>query len=194
MIGEVLLFLKGQLNEYLNASSGWSTADAGEDKVVLLDGEALDPISFKLGAISALLVNLEEEKTLRPADRYQRTLADGSKLQVQPEIRLHLYVLFVARFKQYEQGLRYLSLIIRYFQNHRVLDQQNAPALADGIEKLVLELVTLPFSEQNEIWNALRTTYHPSVLYKVSLIAFRDEEAVAAPEIVEVRATTEAAP
>ncbi len=185
MISEVLLFLKGQLNEYLNASSGWSSAQAGEDKVVLLDGENMDPMIFKLGAVSALLINLEEEKTLRPPDRYQRALADGSTLQVQPEIRLNLYVLFVARFKQYEDGLRYLSLIIRYFQRHRVLDHGNAPALAGGIEKLVMELVTLPFSEQNEVWNALRTTYHPSVLYKVRMIAFHDEEGLAAPEITE---------
>ena len=34
-----------------------------------------------------------------------------------------------------------------------------------------------------EVWNALRTTYLPSVLYKVKLVAFRDEAAASAPDI-----------
>ena len=185
MLSDVLLLLRSQLNDYVDANSGGSPAEPGEDKVVLLDGEKMDPITFKLGAISILLVNLEEETTQRSADRYQRVLPNGSKLQVHPEIRLNFYILFVARFKQYEQGLRYLSLIIQFFQQNRVLDHQNAPALSDRIEKLIMELVTLPFSEQNEIWNALRTTYHPSVLYKVRMITFRDEEGVVAPEVGE---------
>jgi hypothetical protein len=37
---------------------------------------------------------------------------DGTRHRTQPEVRLNLYVLFVARFKQYEDALRYLSLII----------------------------------------------------------------------------------
>lgn len=185
MISEVLLHLKSTLNEHLKAQSGWVPTEAWEDKVVLPDGELMEPVTFKLGAVTELLINLEEENTLRSANPYRRTLVDGTTLQVQPDIRLNLYLLFVARFKQYEQGLRYLSRIIRYFQSHRVLDRASAPALPTGVEKLVLELVTLPFSEQNEIWNALRTTYHPSVLYKVSLIVYHDEEVREAPEIRE---------
>jgi len=43
----------------------------------------------------------------------------------------------------------------------------------------------LPFSEQNEMWNALRTIYHPSVLYKVKMIVFRDIDAAVMPGIKE---------
>jgi hypothetical protein len=94
-------------------------------------------------------------------------------------------VLFVARFTQYEEALRYLSLIIRYFQNHPVSNHHEAPELSENIEQLVMELITLPFSQQNEVWNALRVTYHPSVLYKVKMIVFQDEDAVRVPEIEE---------
>ena len=48
-----------------------------------------------------------------------------------------------------------------------------------------MELITLPFSEQNEIWNALRIHYLPSVLYKVKMIVFRDEDAMPLPETAE---------
>lgn len=183
MISEALIFLKNHLNEHLSAQAGQVPDDSGEDKVVFVDGEKLDPISFKLGAVTTLLINVEEEKTLRAADPYVRVSEDGSRQRTSPEIRLNLYVLFVARFKLYEHGLAYLSRIIAHFQTHRVLDHASAPALGDRIEKLIMELTTLSFSEQNEVWNALRTTYHPSMLYRVKVVAFRDDLAPRAPTI-----------
>ena len=183
MIGETLIFLKNHLNAYL--SSGRDPDESPEDKVVFVDCETMDPLSFRLGAVSVLLINIEEENRLRSPDQYMRMSPDGASQKVQPEIRLNLYVLFVVRFKQYEEVLRYLSLIIQYFQNHRLLNHHNAPELSEEIEQLVMELVTLPFSEQNEVWNALRITYHPSVLYKVKMVVFRDEDAVGMPEAAE---------
>jgi hypothetical protein len=185
MISEVLIFLRNHLDAYLKAKSGLTAGDPGEPKVVFVDGEKMDPITFKLGAVSALLINIEEENTLRPADPYTRVAADGTRRKVNPDIRMSLYVLFVARFKQYEQGLRYLSQIIQHFQKHRVLNHQNAPELSEEIEQLIMELTALSFSEQNEMWNALRTTYHPSVLYKVKMVVFRDEDAITMTEIKE---------
>ena len=185
MISEVLIFLKNHLNAHLNVSSVLSSGESTEDRVVFLDGEKMDPVTFKLGAISALLINVEQENTLRSPDPYTAVSADGTQRKVQPDIRLNLYVLFVARFKQYEQGLSYLSRIIQHFQNHRVFDNHNAPELNENVERLVIELVTLPFSEQNELWNSLRTTYHPSVLYKVKMVTLRDEEAMPTAEIKE---------
>lgn len=176
MISDALTFLKDLLNEHLCARSGQSLGEA-EDKVVFIDGENLDPISFKLGAVTCLLINIEEEKLLRAADPYLRVTADGTRVRVQPDIRMNLYVLFVARFKQYEKGLSYLSQILEYFQTNRVLDHQNSPALSDEIDRLTMELTTLAFAEQNEIWNALRTTYHPSVLYKVRMLVLQEDVA-----------------
>ncbi len=186
MLDEVILLLRDQLNDHLHAQSAAANGDSVEDVVVLIEGDKMDPITFKLGAVSALLVNVEEENTLRPADPFSRTLPDGTRVAVAPEIRLSLYVLFVARYKLYEQGLGKLSSIIHYFQHHRVLDHTSAPGLSSRIDKLVLELVTLPFSEQNEIWGALRTTYHPSVLYRVRLVTLAEEDPLAGPDIVEV--------
>lgn len=182
MISEALIFLKNHLNGHLSAQSGLSLGEI-EDRVVFLDGEKLDPISFKLGAVTCLMINVEEEKVLRAADPYVRVAADGSHRRVQPDIRINLYVLFVARFSQYEQGLSYLSRIIEHFQAHRVFDHSNAPELSDRIERLIMELTTQSFAEQNEIWNALRTTYHPSMLYRVRMVVIRDDVAVTTPGV-----------
>ena len=185
MIGDILIFLKNSLNAYMQIKVGWSAEESREDRVVFIDGERMDPLTFQLGAVSVLLINIEEENLLRPSDPYMRISQDGLREKVHPEIRLNLYVLFVARFKQYEEALRHLSIIIQYFQNHRVLNHQNAPELSESIDQLIIELVTLPFADQNEVWNALRTTYHPSVLYKVKMIVFSDENAEAMTQMGE---------
>lgn len=183
MISESLTFIKDHLNEHLSAQSGQPVVESSEDIVVFLDGEKTDPIAFKLGAVTTLLMNVEEERTLRAADPYTRVAGDGSSRRVQPDVRLNLYVLFVARFKRYEQGLDYLGRIVAHFQNNRVFDRQSAPALGDRIEKLIMELTTLTLAQQNEIWNALRTTCLPSVFYKVRLVVFRSEASLAAPTV-----------
>jgi len=185
MIGEALTFLRGRLNGYISVRTGNVPGESNPDKVVLLDGERMEPIEFPLGAVTALLINIEQDKSLPAPDPYYRTAADGGIERIHPEIRLNLYVLFVAHFKQYEQGLSYLTLIIQYFQNHRLHDHDNAPELSDRIEKLTMELITLPFSEQNEVWSALRTTYHPSVMYRVRMVIIEDDESIIAPPIVE---------
>lgn len=114
MVDDAIIFLTNQLNRSLRSLS---RLDPSEDKVALVDGEKLDPISFKPEAISVLLINVEEDNTLREPNRYARVDTDGVRQKLQPAIRLNLFVLFVAQFKQYEQSLSYLSAVIQYFQS-----------------------------------------------------------------------------
>lgn len=183
MLNDVLGFLKGRLNAHLRL--GGKADDAQEDPVVFPVGQGTDTLNFKLGAISAMIINLEQESVLRAPDLYARTLPNGVVQQVQPEIRLNMYVLFVAHYQQYEDSLRRLSAIIQYFQNHRLFTPQDAPELSDRIEQLVVELVTLSFSEQNEIWGALRVPYRPSLLYRVKMVVFHDQAPRETAEIKE---------
>lgn len=183
MISETLVFLKDRLNGHLSADQ--SANESHEDPVVFVDGEKMDPLSFRLGALSLLLINIEEEKVLRPPDLYRRTMSNGTHVQVQPELRLNLFVLVVARFKQYEEALRRLALVIQYFQTHRLFSRPEATALPATIEQLVIELLTMPFAEQNEVWSSLRLAYHPSVLYKVKLALYQDETGTPLPNLQE---------
>lgn len=186
MIDKTLLFLKDHLNAYLSKQAHAPSEDPppSEEPVKFLDGAKMDPLTFQLGAVSVLLINLEQENTLRTPDLYRRTADTGEAYAIQPEIRLNLYVLFVAHFSHYADALAKLSLIIRHFQKHRLFQGKNEPKLAEaGIEQLIVELTTLPFAEQNEVWNALRTTYHPSVLYKVKMLVFQDEGSEPLPQI-----------
>ena len=185
MLSQSLVFLKDQLNHHLNI--GRDPDEVQEASVVFIKDQNSESITFKQGAVTILLINLEEENTLRPPNQYAQISPNGERQNINPEIRLVLYVLFVAHFKEYDESLECLSRIIRYFQKNRVMTQGKFPELSENIDKLVFELITLPFSEQNEVWSALRAAYHPSVIYKVRMVVFHDEDtgsAAPAQEIV----------
>lgn len=185
MIAQAIQFLRNQLNAHMDFVSSDTPSESTEDPVVFVDLTNVDPIQFKLNAVSVLLINVEQNQILRPDDPYKRLSNAGVAQKIQPDIRLNLSVLFVARFRRYEDGLAQLSQMIRFFQSRPVFNHDNAPELSDDIEQLVLELTTLPFNQQNEVWSALRTTYLPSLLYKVKMIVFRDENAVSVPVVTQ---------
>lgn len=171
MINEVLVLLKDKLNGYLRLK-----ANVPEDKVTFLDGSKMDPISFPMDHVVPLLINVEEERVLRPADRYEGFVRNGIKTQVYPAINLSLSVLFVSRFTDYEQALKFLSLVVKFFQHHPVFDQENTPGLNPAIDRIRSEFVSLSNTEKNTLWSSLRATYMPSVMYKIGLLAFADAE------------------
>lgn len=174
MIDNVLNLLKHNLNEYIQIKT-----DGLDSIVTYPDGnKVLETMNFESNKVTLQLINLEEENAIRPPDLYQSMNANGRKYRVNPEIRLNLFILFIARFNNYEQSMKYLSLVIRYFQGNRIFDQQNSPTLHPEIDKIWVELVTMPFTQQNEIWNSMRSPYLPSFLYKIKMIVFRDEEAL----------------
>ncbi len=92
----------------------------------------------------------------------------------------------MAKFKDYEQSLHYLSLVLRYFQANHYLDRQNTPELSKTVDHLVLELNTLATTQQNELWGMLRSSYLPSLVYKVKAITFADEGGMPITDISEV--------
>jgi hypothetical protein len=183
MINEILVFLKNSLNAYL--SLGGKPHDPQEDQVVFLVWQTTESLNFKLGAITLLLVGIEQENVLRASDLYHRRLPDGTVQRVDPEIRLNLHILFVPHYQQYEDTLRNLSAIIQYFQNHRLFTQNDSPELDVNIEQLMIELVAPPISEQSQIWSSLRAPYRPSVLYKVKTVVFEADPAGCIPAVDE---------
>lgn len=186
MIADVLVFLRKHLDDHLRLALGGSPDDPMADRVVFIDGEQMDPLTFTLGTVTELLINVEEERILRQGDLYLRRTVDGPAQRGQPDLRLILYILFVARFKQYDVAWQHLSQIVEHFQSVRVFEPETTPELPDGVEKLILELVTLRFAEQNEIWNALRTAHHPALLYRVKLLRLVDSQASDVTEVGEI--------
>jgi Pvc16 N-terminal domain len=191
VIGKTLGFLRQRLDAYVRAELAPGD-DPVADKVVFLDGDKMDPITFQEGAITELLINVEEERQLRAPDPYLRIADDGKLGRKQPDLRLSLNILFIARFKQYDLAWDYLTKTIEYLQTNRVFERATTPDLPAGVDRLSFELMTQSFAEQNDIWNALRTTYLPSALYRARLVILQDVKpttsaTVTLPVVVDVR-------
>lgn len=183
MINELLTILKDSVNAHLSASSGWGDEQTDQGQVVFPESERVDSIDFKQGAVTLLLLNLEQEHTARQGDPFRVNLPDGSTQRVSPPIFVNCLVMFAARFKDYVQGLRHLSNILQFFQSRRVLDHDNTPALSDRIEKVVMEFITMPPAELHNLWGLLKTAYHPSLVYRARMVIFQDEDGVTPPQI-----------
>lgn len=179
MIADALIFLRNRLNQHFKSFSIDPATGASEDKVVFLDGEQkTDSVSFRTDTVTLLLYRVEKETTLHPGDPFVRVANGRAAQKVKPDVGMNLYVLFVAKFKDYGQGLHYLSQVIRFFQSNNVFDRQSAPELGDEIAELALDLVTLTVQQENELWGLLRTFYLPSVAYRIRTIVFMDEAAL----------------
>lgn len=173
MLDEVLVVLKNKLNSYFKLITYSS-----EDKVVFPDGSKADAISFTLNHVTLTLMNIEEEKMIRQANRFEGTIKNGIKTEINPSIGINATVLFISRFSDYEQTLKFLSLILAFFQKIPVLDHYNTPELPASVEKIRIELMTMPIAQQNEIWSSLRTTYVPSVIYKIGVLVYSDTDSM----------------
>lgn len=66
-----------------------------------------------------------------------------------------------------------MSEVISYFQANKVFQAEKEAGFPEGVEKLTVEFITLPFAQQNEVWSSLRTTYRPSVLFKIRMLVFQ---------------------
>jgi hypothetical protein len=183
VIGKALTFLRKRLDDYVRAELAGGNEPVA-DKVVLLDGDKMNPITFQEGAISELLIKVEEERLLRAADPYLSVQSDGRPARKQPDLRLILHLLFVARFKQYETGWDYLTKVIECLNMNRTFDRSNSPDLPPGVDRLGVELVSQTFGEQNDVWSALQIAYHPSVLYRLQLVVLRDTRPTPRPEVL----------
>lgn len=172
IIRSAIEFIRNQINSYLR-----SRLNIFEDRVVINSAFNQESL-ISPNNLSLSLINIEEEKVHKVQSPY-RTASNGSVNLVNPEIKLNLYLLLAANFgatvANYAEALLNLSHAIIFFQGKQVFDHQNSSALDQQIEKLIVELHTLPFEQQNYIWGCLGAKYVPSVLYKIRLLSIADD-------------------
>lgn len=123
------------------------------------------------------LVNVEEERVTKSQQAFAKD-SSGRVAHINPELKLNLYILIAANFTLYKTALEFLSAAIRFFQGKNVFTPQNSPDLEPVIQKLIVEMVTLSFEQQNHLWGSLGAKYLPSVMYRVRMITIQEAQAV----------------
>jgi hypothetical protein len=169
MLNETLQFLKDELNSYLHVRTG-STTDV--IKVCSIVDET-GKYAFEKDLIGVSIINIEEERILK-SHLNQYEMVNNQHVMVAPELKLNLYILFAANFKLYDVGLRYLSLLLTFFQAHPVFTPVEYPDLDQRIERLVVELQCPSFEQLNQIWAFIGARQLPSVIYKVRMVPLRE--------------------
>jgi len=103
-------------------------------------------------------------------------------------IFLNLHIVLAANFKanHYEESLKYLSKAIGFFQDHSVFDRTSSPDLANGLEKLIVDIENLGLQELSNLWSFLGCKYVPSVMYKVRTVALGSGYSYYRPYVIHV--------
>ncbi len=167
MIDAAFLFLRSEINSYINLRTG--SADTLE--ITPLTDDSGQILSDRLGLT---LVNLEEDRTAQQLPQLKPTPL-GQLAKSNPKVRLNLHLLFSANFENnYDEALKHLAYVITFFQARNVFTPQTNPGLTDGIEKLILEMMSLSLEQQNNLWAALGAKYRPSVVYKMRILLLED--------------------
>lgn len=167
MINEAFSFLLAEINSYLKLKTG----ETDSLVVTPLTNDTGEILPAKLGLT---LVSVEEERTSQPQPRLTPGPM-GNLEKSNPQVKLNLHLLFSANFvDHYSEALKHLSHIITFFQRQNVFTRQSHPALDAGIEKLILEMLTLSLEQQNNLWASLGAKYRPSVVYKMRMLLLED--------------------
>ena len=116
------------------------------------------------------LVNIEENRMSRDPLNYFKS---GTDLFLKnPAMHLNLTLLFTATRSEgaYGAAMRNIQHVVEFFQEKYVFDQTNTPGIDPGIEKLVLEMVSVNMEQLNHLWSILGGRYQPSVVYKMRMV------------------------
>jgi hypothetical protein len=148
------------------------------------DGETPEPVvrgailnekgepQLGAGTVGLMIANIDEERVFK-AQLQKQKRTDNDIEVANPEIKLNFYLLVAANpgttTVSYDAALRRLSEVITYFQGTSWFDKTDYPSL-DPIEYLVVDLYSLSFEMQNQLWASMGAKYMPSVVYKIRLV------------------------
>lgn len=170
MLDLAVLFLKDELSNFFLTRTGTDSVEVKLSKVVEESGK----YAFDEGAIGLSVINIEEDrifKTQLPEYTYQ----NGQQAALEPELKINLSLLFAANFKLYDQALKFLSLVLQFFQSHPTFTSDEFPALDPRIGKLNVELQSLTYEQLNQIWAYIGGKHLPSIIYRVRLVVIQDQ-------------------
>ncbi len=172
MLEKPLQFIADSLDNYLRLRN----RTAGIENILVLSDIVDEQGKFAVtqGTVGLSLINVEEERINR-AQVPEVIRGDGGVVgYVNPPVRLNLYLLFVAHFKDYQDSIKNISSVISFFQANNVFSPATHPELSDNIEKIVFELSSHGFEQMSYVWGILGTNYRPSIMYRMRLVAIQE--------------------
>lgn len=155
MIYEVLQTLTDNLNIFFRTKLKIQEDKAELSGIINQDGSLA---SLSENKVLITLLNIEKEP-----------FSASSHIVGRQKLSLNLLVIFSCHFSNsnYSEGLRFLDLIITYFEENYTLEAQN---IYDGNNKIKIEIETSNIDNVHNIWATIGAKYLPSVVYKLRMI------------------------
>ncbi|MEB3362423.1 MAG: Pvc16 family protein [Synechococcaceae cyanobacterium] len=173
MIGTTISYICKRVDSHLRSVNHIDSDGSSPPLVDLVDGSQLNPLILPLGSISMLVMDVNEDREFRDADRFQRRISTSESIRVEnhyPDLHLEIGLLFVAKFKDYGHAWNQLSHVIGFFQIHPCFNVQNDRDLPEGVGRLAAEFRPQSLQQINDLWSALKISPHPAVFYRFRLL------------------------
>ena len=153
--------------------------DIDEDIVVISsvveqDGSAGSHVNNK---VVASLVHIQKDSVPHRAQHSSGLTGTSRSVVHAPPAYFNVYVMFSANFSgsNYEEGLKFISSSISYFQSMPIFDRSNSPDIPDGIDKLILDIENLSVNDLSSLWGVMGGRYLPSIVYRVRMVTFESD-------------------
>ncbi len=155
MIYEVLQTLTDNLNVYFRTKLKIQEDKAELSAIINQDGTIALQSENK---VLVTLFNIERESFSASPGNVGRQ-----------KLSLNIFVIFSCHFSNsnYSEAIRFLDLIITYFEENYTLEVQN---IYDGNNKIKIEIETFNLEKVQNIWSTIGAKYLPSVIYKLRMI------------------------
>ena len=187
LFAKTLDLLAKEANTYISGTSG-RPIDLG-NVAMLNDGNSFS--SFPNGIILSL-VNVEEDKILKNPENFIRR--NSQVFYKNPVQHFNLTLLFAAYNQEntpdnYKSALFNLEAVIRFFQQKSVFSAGNTTGLDVGIDKVILDLISLNIEQTHQLWSSLGGHYMPSVVFRMRLISIEESPEISGNIIKEIQLT-----
>lgn len=190
MIQASIRFIRDQLNEYLKDVDPHKPGnqEVKLENIAMVDAYNDNSTRSVTDSIVISVANIEEEKNLRNVPHIPVASSNGNGNDtislLPPPVYLNVYLLFSANMNNYENSLLQLSRIVRFFQRQHVFLE---PTTTEGVDKLILDIVSMNFEQLSQLWSIMGSKYVPSIMYKMRIVPVRDAPATDASIVRRIR-------
>ena len=174
MIDKVLEIIRDEIQVFFNKKVSVSIGDR-KIKLAPADGSAGSENTIE-NAVSMTVIRIENDRENMSNGGGRRAGQNSNVLILNQPVRLNVYVLFAAHFKDYIESLKFISYVIAFFQTKSLFNQENTPNLPDYQQDIKVHLIDQNVEELNRIWGMIGGDFSPCVLYRLRSVTVDERE------------------
>ena len=111
------------------------------------------------------MANIEADIIKNNIGIHNRSLPDAAGVE-----NLNIYIVIAASYTNYNESLQFIFNAITFLKQNTIFIPSETNELNKTIDKIIIEMVTIPMENVDHLWSALKASYMPSAVYKVRIL------------------------